>query len=285
MSSPDVPTIALPEFDQIIDLVGNPYNSDLSLYLNGNQFMVMADLLSAFRALYPHYRHIYYETLPPGLLADQIERAGEIRIGALTLTVLADVYTGGRAEMERLQPYLLAPRPYAQNRLALVVAPGNPLRISGFHDLVQPHLKIAMPNPRTEGIARLAQEAIRRALDESAVQRVFEEKVRDGTTRLTTVHHRETLFWLADGRVDVGVVWQTEAEYARRQQQPIDVIDLSGWQDNPIGQYWAAGLKAAPHPEARDAFLAFLNSKTSNHVYASYGFTPVNPQDASYAGF
>jgi ABC-type molybdate transport system substrate-binding protein len=272
-------------FDQTVDLVGNPYHSDLNLYLNGNQFMVMPDLLAAFHAAYPYHARVYYETLPPGLLADQIESAGEIRVGTLALTVPADVYTGGRGEMERLKHYLVDPRPYAQNRLALLVAKHNPLQISGFHDLVRPFVKIAMPNPLTEGIARLAQEAVRRALGEDAVKCVFTDKVRDGTTQLTTVHHRETLAWLEEGRVDVGVVWQTEAEHALRQNQAVDIIDLSEWRDNPIGQYWAAGVKDAPHPQARDEFLAFLNSEAANQVYASYGFDPVDPLTASYAGF
>lgn len=41
-------------------------DSDLNLFMAGNQFMVMAELLAAFQRRYPRIRRIYYQTLPPG---------------------------------------------------------------------------------------------------------------------------------------------------------------------------------------------------------------------------
>ncbi|BCO08035.1 hypothetical protein GF1_04110 [Desulfolithobacter dissulfuricans] len=50
--------------DMVCDLHGDPCDPDLTLFFNGNQWMVVEDLLAAFRRLYPEIRHIFYETLP-----------------------------------------------------------------------------------------------------------------------------------------------------------------------------------------------------------------------------
>lgn len=286
MSNPnESPIIDLASFDTIVDLVGNPFTADLTLFLNGNQFMVMDDLLKAFREEYPTFSNIYYETLPPGILLQQIQAGGNLQIGALHLSVKPDIYTAGKSEMEQLAPSLLAPMPYAENHLALLVPEGNPKNVKGFPDLSDASLRIAMPNPATEGIARLAKEAIRRAAGESAVNEVFQIKLHNGTTRLTTVHHRETVAWLNDHQVDVGVVWKSEAMYAIRQGHPLMMVSLEHFKENPMGQYWVAGVKDAPHPEARDAFLRFLPSKMASEIYSAYGFSPLSHTSSSFAGF
>jgi len=55
--------------------------SDLALFMAGNQFMVMPALIKAFKAQHPDIEKIYYQTLPPGLSLKQI-LAGEPASGA-----------------------------------------------------------------------------------------------------------------------------------------------------------------------------------------------------------
>lgn len=269
-----VARLDLPNFDTAIDFVGNPYVADLVLYLNGNQFMVMPELLNHFRQQHPAYARIYYETLPPGLLAAQIQNRGHIHLGSLELIAPADVYTAGKMEMNALKSHVVNPQPYAQNQLALVVAAGNPRNIQGFEDLARQELTIAMPNPETEGIARLAMEAVRRRAGDGAVKTLFEDKVKNGSCRLTTVHHRETLAWLVSGQVDVGVVWQSEAQWAIHQGKPIASVPLDHWKGNPVGQYWVSPLSDAPHPQAAQDFVDYLLSGPAQAIYQKYGFTP-----------
>ncbi len=285
MSSLKVPHLDLPTFDTLVDVVGNPTASDLHLFLNGNQFMVMEDLLAAFRAAYPTFSRIYYETLPPGILASQIQAEGRIDIGTLSLSVHADVYTAGRDEMTRLRSYLLDPLPYAANQLALLVQKENPKHITGFSDLGRNEVRVAMPNPETEGIARLARRALELVGGPALRDTVFIEKHQAGTTLFTTVHHRETVDWLERDRADVGVVWESEARFAVASGRRAVPLSLTSFKANPVGKYVAAGLKQAPHPKARDAFLAFLQSSECEAIYSRYGFLSPDANPHVFAGF
>lgn len=281
----NAPRLDLPAFDTLVDLVGNPGDADLYLFLNGNQFMVMPELLTAFRKRFPDFSRIYYETLPPGLLAQQILAEGTLHIGSLTLTVFPDVYTAGRGEMELLQEALLEPLPYAENQLALLVQPTNPKRIRGFQDLGREDVRVAMPNPKTEGIARLARHALDLVGGESLSDAVFRHKLDLGTTLLTTVHHRETIHWMERDKVDVGVVWQSEAAWAVTSGRQVEQVSLNHFPENPVGQYFVAGLRKAPHPEARDAYLTFLQTDEAKAIYAQYGFMGPQASSAAFSGF
>ena len=41
-------------------------SADLILFMAGNQFMVMDEIVSAFQKKHPEITRIFYETLPPG---------------------------------------------------------------------------------------------------------------------------------------------------------------------------------------------------------------------------
>jgi hypothetical protein len=41
-------------------------SAELLVFMAGNQFMVMPDLMDGFRKLNPGVKRIFYETLPPG---------------------------------------------------------------------------------------------------------------------------------------------------------------------------------------------------------------------------
>ena len=50
----------------------------LLLFMAGNQFIVMEELLAAFQKEFPDVQKIFYETLPPGLELKQILAGGAI---------------------------------------------------------------------------------------------------------------------------------------------------------------------------------------------------------------
>lgn len=52
--------------------------ADLVLFMAGNQFMVMPQLIEGFRRRYPDVRKIFYQTLPPGLALKQILADGAL---------------------------------------------------------------------------------------------------------------------------------------------------------------------------------------------------------------
>jgi hypothetical protein len=59
--------------------IADSYTSDLVMYLAGNQFMVMDELIKDFQARNPDIKTIYVETIPPGqILKGQILKQGQI---------------------------------------------------------------------------------------------------------------------------------------------------------------------------------------------------------------
>jgi hypothetical protein len=89
-----------------------------------------------------------------------------------------------------------------------MVSKGNPAKICSLSDLGKPNVRLAMPNLDYEGVV----EQIKVSLNKEAlVKVVYETKVNDGSTLLTTIHHRQTPLFLMQGIVDAGVTWQSEA--------------------------------------------------------------------------
>ncbi|HZE20532.1 MAG TPA: substrate-binding domain-containing protein, partial [Desulfobaccales bacterium] len=172
--------------DNVPDLHGEIVNPDLVVFFAGNQFMVVPDLLKAFRKKYPQYQKIYVETLPPGILAKQIEKEGLI-IGNLRITSVPDVFTAGAGRIKDLQKtkgWFHQTTAYARNRLAIMAYKGNPDKITSLKDLGQPKVKVSMPNPAWEGIGNQIIKAYKKTGGESLVEQIMKKKVQDGTTFL-----------------------------------------------------------------------------------------------------
>ena len=213
--------------DRNDDLQGleNAADADLVLFMAGNQFMVMPDLMVAFRARHPGIRNIFYETLPPKIELHQILAGGAVFRGRVIATP-PDVYTAvsPKAVDELAAAGLVDPARcfvYLHNRIALMVARGNPRGIASVQDLGRTGVIISQPNPRYEDIAEHILNMYRQAGGEALVQRIMDDKQQTGETWLTTVHHRETPQRLMEGRADVGPVWTTELEYALREGFPL----------------------------------------------------------------
>ncbi|MGQ4828097.1 hypothetical protein, partial [Enterococcus faecalis] len=75
----------------------------LVLYVGGNYFFAMAPLVKAFEAERPEYKgKLFWETIPPGLLVDQLKAGGTITSGNLTFTAKGDVYLAGQKKVREL---------------------------------------------------------------------------------------------------------------------------------------------------------------------------------------
>ena len=148
----------VPEVDVLADFHGDLTDPKLVLYVGGNYFFAMAPLVQAFETAHREYKgRIYWETIPPGLLAKQIEAGGTITVGNMTWTAKPDAYFAGLAKVKGLieQGMLTGPAvPYATNTLAIMVPKGNPAHIKSLADLGRPDVRLAMPNPEFEGIVR-----------------------------------------------------------------------------------------------------------------------------------
>ncbi len=247
------------------------------LFVGGNYFFAMAKLVPAFERLHPDYKgRIYWETLPPGLLAKQIRGGGTITCGNMTWTVKPDAYFAGLARVKELVTagMLTGPAmPYATNTLTIMVPKGNPAHVTGLADLARPDLRIAMPNPAFEGVARQIKAALARAGGKALVEAVYGRKVKDGTTILTHIHHRQTPLFLMQGVVEAGVTWKSEAIFQEEVGHPIADVEIPPSQ-NSTGVYAGAEVTGAPHPEAARAWLAFIRSPDALRIFEHYGFKP-----------
>jgi molybdate transport system substrate-binding protein len=267
----------VPEVDDLADFHGDLTDPKLVLYVGGNYFFAMAPLVQAFEAERAEYKgHVFWETIPPGLLVQQIKAGGTITSGNMTWTVKADAYFAGLAAVKRLidEGLLTGPAvPYVTNTLTIMVSKGNPAHVGGLADLARPGLRLAMPNPEFEGIARQIKESLAKAGGDALVKTVYDTKVADGSTVLTHIHHRQTPLFLMQGVADAGVTWQSEAMFQEQAGHPIEHVDIPA-AENTTAIYAGAEVKGAAHPEAARAWLDFIHSPEALAIFERYGFKP-----------
>jgi ABC-type molybdate transport system substrate-binding protein len=266
-----------PGIDDLADFHGDLTAPKLALYVGGNYFFAMGPLVQAFEAAYPAYKgRIYWETLPPGLLAQQIADGGTVTTGNMTWTVKADIYLAGQAQVKTMvaQGVLVAPATaYVTNTLTIMVPKGNPAHVTGLADLGRADIRLVMPNPAFEGIAQQIKAALAKAGGDALVAAVYERKVADGSTILTHIHHRQTPMILLQGRADAGVTWQSEAMYQEQAGHAIAHVDIPA-AENAVGVYAGAAVAGAPHPDAARDWLAFLRTPAARAIFEGYGFKP-----------
>ena len=159
------------------------------------------------------------------------------------------------------------------NELAIMVAAGNPLHITGLADLARPDVRLAMPNPEFEGVARQIQASLVKAGGEPLKSMGYEQKVKTGTAVVTQIHHRATPLFIMYGKADAGVTWQSEIAFQSQAGHPMAAVTIPAEQ-NTIAIYPGAAAKGAAHPQAARDWLSFIRSPESLRIFAGYGFKP-----------
>lgn len=270
----------VPEVDDMPDFHGSLDHPALVIFVGGNYYFAMAPLVHAFEARQPRLRgRIFYVTLPPGLLIKAMALGDTFTSGNLTFTAIPDVYAAGLRKVQaqigagRLVPPAV---PYVTNDLTIMVPAGNPAHITGLTDLGKPGVRLAMPNPVWEGVARQIKRALIKAGGMTLERTVYIDKVANGQTVLTHIHHRQTPLYLMQGLADAGVTWKSEAIFQEQIGHPISAVDIPA-AENVTAVYAAAVVRGAPHPRAARAWIRFLRSATAGRIFARYGFKPLDP--------
>ena len=255
-------------------------DADLILFMAGNQFMVMGEIIRAFKAIHPEVQKIFYETLPPGLELKQIIAGGAV-FREKIVSVYPDIYTSVN---ERAMQSLVEAghidagsyRLYLHNRLVLMVPADNPAGIADVTDMGREQVRISQPDPANEDIAFHIMDMYRQAGGDELVHRIMEQKRAEGTTLYTIVHHRETPLRISKNTVDVGPVWATEVTHARSTDLEFGVIEPGKNLDQRDKiNYFVCRLKRAPHPENAKKFYDFILSDPAQKIYKQYGFETV----------
>ncbi len=259
--------------------VGDSYTADLVMYLAGNQFMVMKDLIGAFQKRNPDIKSVFVETIPPGqILKGQILKQGKIAGQKIARNpdLFASVNVNHLKKLHAknlMNDYMI----YTHNKLALEVLEGNPKHIKGPRDLARDDIVVTLPNPLTEGIFKFYGSKMLKML--GIYKKVTGgKKCRScwaikGKTWFTSRHHRETPIRLLEGKTDVGVVWATEIIYQRQIGRKIEGIDIPAPYNMADKVAYAIGaLKTGRNPYNAMRFLAFLGTDKAQSIYAKHGF-------------
>ncbi len=264
----------VPDIDNVPDLHGNPCNARLVLFIGGNQFFVLPQLIHAFEAHHPELAgQIFYETLPPGILRKQMAAGNTLTLGNLTVTVRPDVYEAGvRAVQELVHAgQVKSVVPYATNTLEIMVRAGNPKGIRSLDDLGRPDLRLSMPNPQWEGVARQIAASLRKAGGDTLYKTVYETKVHTGQTVLTEIHHRQTPMRIMQAQADAGITWASEVRFQESIHNPIQGVPIPANQ-NTTAVYAGGVVTGAPHAAVAAQWLDFLKSPEAQAIYHRFGF-------------
>jgi len=266
--------------------ISDSYDAELVMYLAGNQFMVMEELIQDFQNKNPDIKTIYVETIPPGqILKGQILKQGQIngQNTAQNPDLFASVNFKHLQTLKKkglMTEYMT----YTHNKLELMVAKGNPKNIKGVKDLARDDLVQSHPNPKTEGIFKFYGSDMLKQVG-------LYEKVTGGVkcrgcwavkdkTWFTKRHHRETPQRIEDGLADVGIVWTTEIIEAKANNRAIDGVPIDDKynQGDKVG-YVIARLNTGNNPKNAQRYLDYLATDAAQAIYASYGFVKATPEE------
>lgn len=263
--------------------IGDSYTAELVMYLAGNQFMVMEDLIKDFQSKNPDIKSVYVETIPPGqIFKKQLLQQGSIdgQKTAMNPDLFASVNINHLKNLKKkklMDEHMI----YIHNKLELMVAKGNPKGIKGPKDLGRDDLVQSHPNPLTEGIFKFYGSEMLKDL--GLHQKVTGGKeckscwAVEGKTWFTSRHHRETPDRIEKGEADVGIVWTSEVAYAKREGRPIDGVPIPA----PYNKQDKVGYAIGPMLAGRNTdnalrFMSYLATDKAQEIYASYGFVPAS---------
>jgi len=259
--------------------IGDSYTSDLVMYLAGNQFMAMKEVIQDFQEKNPDIKTIYVETIPPGqILKKQILVQGEIDGQKTNQT--PDLYASVKlAHLKKLNSKGLMDKYiiYVHNKLELMVAKGNPKNIAGPKDLGRDDLVQSHPNPLTEGIFKFYGTAMLKEIGlydkVTGGQKCKKCWAVPGKTWFTARHHRETPYRIEHNEADVGIVWATEVKHAIKEGRKVEGVVIPAPLNQELEVAYAIGpLAKAKNMENAMRYLEYLATDDAQNIYASYGF-------------
>ncbi|HVB69437.1 MAG TPA: substrate-binding domain-containing protein [Acetobacteraceae bacterium] len=267
----------VPEVDSMADFHGDLNDPALVLYVGGNYYFAMAPLIRAFEAVHPAYAgHIFYVTIPPGMLVAAMQDGGTFTSGNMTFTAKPDAYFAGLKKVDALiaSGVLAGPAvPYVTNDLTIMVPQGNPAHVTDLKDFARPGVRLVMPNPAYEGIARQIKASLVKAGGPALEAKVYDTGVKDGITILTHIHHRQTPLFLLQGLADAGITWKSEAIFQEQAGHPISDVSIPA-RYNTTAIYAGAMVRGAAHPAAARAWFDFIRSPAALSIFERYGFKP-----------
>lgn len=259
----------------------------LVLWLAGNQFFAMEDVVHAFQRMSPEVGSVAVITLPPGLLLNAIQRGGWTYQGKdypMQPDIYASVDLGHLKKLKavnRMDRYIV----YLHNEMELIVAKGNPKNIRGIEDLGRSDVRSMLPNPIDEGIMTFYGKPVlqRHGLWEKLTAgKECKSCQATPNTYFTAVHHREIPEALKAGTTDVGIVWVTETKNELGTGSEVVSVPLPA-EDSMVREvaYVIGTMTNAKNASAAQRYMDFLKTNEAQAAYAKFGFIKASPAELS----
>ena len=215
-----------------------------------------ASLTEAFSAMGDEYAAAHPGTRVVLNLAGSQDLAAQLEQGAAG-DVLA---TADMESMVRVASLVSGPRVFAGNRLAIAVAPGNPMGIGTLADLADARLKVVVAAPEVP-----AGKYARRVLESAGVtlQPVsFEGSVKGVVTKVSL------------GEADAGLVYVTDIAAAEGKVDAVRIVDAG----NVLATYPIAAVRGSERPVEAQAFIDLVMSARGQAVLKRFGFLPARAE-------
>lgn len=170
----------------------------------------------------------------------------------------ADVYASADLDnMARLtdaEGNAAEPVVFARNRAAIVVAPGNPLGISGVDELTDPDLIVVTCAPEVPCGTYATQVFGNAGVEVTADS--YEENVKAVVTKVSL------------GEADAGIVYATDVRAAGDDATGVPIPD----DVNVVAEYQMVVTADAPNPDAAQAFVDFVLGEAGQAILTDDGF-------------
>lgn len=150
--------------------------------------------------------------------------------------------------------FVSPPAVFAHNRLAVVVARGNPRGVAALADLGRAGLDVVLCAPEVP-CGRLAREVLDRA-GVALQPRSLEPNVKGVVSKVTL------------GEADAGIVYATDIRAAGDKAEGVEIPAAQ----NVVARCPVAIVKAAPNPRTADRFVELVRSEEGRGVLAAAGF-------------
>jgi molybdate transport system substrate-binding protein len=143
---------------------------------------------------------------------------------------------------------------FATNLAEIIVAPGNPMGITGVADLESEDLIVVLCAPEVP-CGKYAASIFENA-GVTVTPKSLEENVNSVVTKVTL------------GEADAGIVYVTDVTAAGADAEGVEIpADI-----NEVAEYPIALTAEATNVRGAQAFIAFVNSEPGQQILASYGF-------------
>lgn len=181
--------------------------------------------------------------------------AGQIQ-SQITTSEEGDMFIAGSAEeLKPVESYVSESKALVKHIPVLAVQSGNPKNITSLAGLAEEDVSLIIGDIDSTPIGKIAKKAL---TDAGIFDKVRIEACTATAPQMATA--------IAAGEADAAIIWKENCD-----AQGVEIVDNSGLEDY-IKTIPAASLSCSADHDARQAFLAYLNSGDVQEIWLKYGY-------------